>query len=119
MGALNTAFAFVVFALLELTLGRVAGYVVILLVAHVIGVLEAFVLYRRMVFHVTGNVLVDLARFETVYLGALAVNIVALPLLVEVAGFPVIGAQGVIVVVSAVISFLGHKHFSFRRGAEA
>lgn len=114
-GAFNTAFAFAVFAGLELTLSDAVPYLVVLLLAHVIGVLEAFVVYRRRVFKVTGNVLGDLARFESVYLAALAVNAALLPLLVEGAGLPVIGAQGVIVTVTSVMSFVGHDRFSFRR----
>lgn len=116
-GVFNTAFGFGLFAVLELTLGRIAPYLVVLLVAHVVAVLVAFVVYRRGVFKVEGNLLVDLLRFESVYLVALAVNLLLLPVLVEGAGLAVIPAQGLIVFVTAGISFFGHKHFSFRRGA--
>ena len=114
-GAFNTGFAFLLFAVLQVTLGRVVGYLVVLLVAHVLGVLEAFVVYRRTVFRVQGNVLQDLLRFESVYLVALAVNAAMLPLLVEIGGLPVLLAQAVIVVVTALLSFFGHRDFSFRR----
>ncbi len=115
VGALNTGVGAVAFISLQLTLGRVTHYLVVLLCAHVISVLIAFGLHRRLVFRVRGNVLVDLLRFETVYLGALAVNLAVLPLLVEVAGIPVIGSQLLIVFITSLISFFGHKHFSFRR----
>lgn len=117
IGAVNTGFGFAVFAGLQLLVGHAIGYLFVLLLAHVIGVLEAFALYRRAVFRVRGSILVDLARFESVYLVALAVNVVLLPLLVEVGGLPVLGAQALIVVVTALISFVGHKHFSFRRSS--
>jgi putative flippase GtrA len=78
-------------------------------------VLCAFVLHRRLVFRVTGNVLVDLVRFEMVYLGGLGINAILLPVLVEVAQLPVIMSQFLIVSVTALVSFFGHKHFSFRR----
>lgn len=116
-GAFNTAFAFGVFAALQLALGDAVHYLVVLLLAHVIGVLEAIVVYRRGVFQVRGNVLQDLVRFESVYLAALAVNAALLPLLVEVAGLPVIGSQLLVVVATSLVSFFGHKHFSFRRAA--
>lgn len=112
---LNTGFAFGVFALLQLAIGDAVGYLVILLLAHVLGVLEAFVVYRRGVFQVTGSLWADLARFESVYLVALAVNAVLLPLLVEVGGLPVIGSQAIVVVATSLVSFFGHKRFSFRR----
>ncbi len=83
--------------------------------AHVVSVLVAFVLYRFVVFRVRGHVLSDLWRFETVYLSALAVNFVLLPLLVEIASLPVLLAQALIVFVTSVMSWVGHKHYSFRR----
>ena len=117
VGAFNTAFAFAVFSALQLTLGRVVHYLVVLTVSHTIGVFEAFILYRRRVFKVEGNFLVDLLRFESVNIGTLITNAVLLPLLVEGASLPVIPAQAVVVGANAVISFFGHKHFSFRRRA--
>jgi putative flippase GtrA len=119
VGAFNTVFGALVFAGLELTLGRVAGYMIVLLIAHVIAVICAFFMHRRFVFRVQGNVLIDLMRFETVYLGALGINAVLLPLLVEVGGLPVIPSQFLIVGVTAVISFFGHRHFSFRRPGQS
>jgi putative flippase GtrA len=115
IGGVNTLIGYITFVGFELTVGPHAGYLVVLLLAHVTSVLCAFVLYRRLVFRVRGNVLRDLARFESVYLTALGVNIVLLPLFVEIGGLPVIAAQSVIVVLGAAISFFGHKHFSFRR----
>jgi putative flippase GtrA len=119
IGGINTVFAFLVFAVLQATLGRSVNYMIILLLAHVIGVLEAFVLYRLAVFRVKGNVMRDLARFESVYLFALGINAALLPLLVEVGHLAVILAQAVIVFFTSVVSYLGHKHFSFRRPREA
>jgi putative flippase GtrA len=80
-------------------------------------VLVAFVLYRYAVFRVRGHVLSDLWRFATVYLSSLAVNLVLLPVLVEFAHLPVLLAQALIVFVTAVMNWLGHKHFSFRRSS--
>lgn len=114
-GAFNTAFGFTAFTVLQLTIGDRVGYLVVLLLAHVIGVLEAFVVYRHGVFKVSGSVLLDLARFESVYLVALGINVVMLAGLVELVGLPVLLAQGCSLVVTAALSYVGHKHFSFRR----
>jgi len=95
------------------------GYLATLACAHVVSVLIAFVLYRVAVFRVRGHLLADLWRFETVYLGALAVNFMLLPLLVELAHLPVLLAQAVIMFLTAIISWLGHKNYSFRRGASS
>jgi putative flippase GtrA len=67
------------------------------------------------VFRVRGHLLKDLWRFETVYLTALGVNFVLLPLLVQLGHLPVLLAQALIMVVTSVMSWVGHKHYSFRR----
>ena len=119
VGAINTVIGFLFFAGFLVTVGqwwdKPWGYLAALACAHVFGVLFAFVLYRFVVFRVRGHVLADLWRFETVYLAALAVNFVLLPLLVEIAHLPVLLAQALIVFVTSVMSWVGHKHYSFRR----
>jgi putative flippase GtrA len=115
VGTVNTVVGFGWFALAELTIGRWLGYLVSLGIAHILSVLCAFVLYRNFVFRVRGHVMRDLARFELVYLVAISVNFVALPLLVELAGLPPLLAQALIVTVTTLISFFGHRYFSFRR----
>lgn len=122
VGGVNTVIGFGLFIVLDLTIGKVVdekvnlvvGSLVVLAIAHVIGVLIAFVLYRKFVFKVSGHVWSDLARFESVYLVSLAINAVALPILVQV-GLNRILAQGMIVVVTTVVSYVGHRYFSFRR----
>ena len=121
VGGLNTAIGFGWFVLFEFLVGRHLGqfgYLATLGLAHIASVLCAFVLYRRFVFRVRGHVLRDLGRFELLYLVSLGINYVCLPLLVQLAHFPPIAAQGVIVIVTTLISFFGHKNFSFRRPAE-
>jgi putative flippase GtrA len=115
VGAMNTIFGYLCFAAFLVTVGRRWHYLGALACAHVVSVLFAFVLYRFLVFRVRGHVLADLWRFETVYLAALAVNFVLLPLLVELVHLPVLVAQALIVLVTALMSWMGHKNYSFRR----
>ncbi len=115
VGAWNTVFGYGVFAALQLTLGDSVSYIFLLAIAQVIATLNAFVGYRLLVFKVQGSVLRDLARFSTVYLGAFAVNIAALLLLVEAFGLPVLLAQAGVVGATVVASFFVHRGFSFRR----
>jgi putative flippase GtrA len=125
VGGLNTLVGFGLFVGFDLTVGRyfdtvantVVGSLVTLVLAHILGVLFAFTLYRRFVFKVTGHVLRDLARFESVYLVALGINAVVLPLLVQL-GVNRILAQALITITTTVISYLGHRFFSFRRSPE-
>jgi putative flippase GtrA len=122
VGAFNTAFAFLLFAGLAATAGRalddaglpVLGSLVPLAGSYAVAVLVAFVLYRHLVFRVRGHVLRDLARFVSVYAVSITLNAVSLPLLVA-AGVPRLVAQAVIVVAITLISYVGHRWFSFRR----
>jgi len=114
IGAVNTGVGFLCFAGFLALLGQ-QRYMATLVCAHIVSVLIAFVLYRYVVFRVRGHLLRDLWRFETVYLVALAVNLVLLPLLVQLVHLPVLLAQALILVVTALICWVGHMHFSFRR----
>jgi putative flippase GtrA len=115
VGAFNTAFGFVLFALMLHLAGDRVHYLVVLVVAMIIAVLVAFAAYRIFVFKVRGDVLRDLGRFSLVYVGALAFNVIALPLLVEVVGLAILTAQAILVVSTVITSFLLHRSFSFRR----
>ena len=117
IGGFNTVFGYALFVLFQFLWGDTAGYLVSLYVSYVISILVAFVLHRRFTFQVRGtaNIWTDFVRFVGVYLVALAINTIALPLLVEVAGLDPLIAQAIVVVVTTVLSYVGHKFFSFRR----
>jgi len=115
VGGINTVVGFAWFIGFQLLLQDWLGYMVVLLCAHVASVLCAFVLYRRFVFRVRGHVIRDLGRFEVVNLAALGINAALLPLLVEVFGLQVLVSQFLIVGVTMLVSFFGHRGFSFRR----
>lgn len=114
IGGFNTAFGYTIFSLTYLLLHR-KHYLVALVVSHIVSVPVAFMLYRSFVFKVRGSVGRDLPRFWLVYLGPFILNLVVLPILVEKAGVSPIPAQAMILFVGTVGSYLGHKHFSFRR----
>ena len=73
-------------------------------------------MYKRQVFRVRGHVLRDLVRFESVYLTAVGINAVALPVLVEL-GVHRIPAQAIVLLPTMLLSYFGHRYFSFRRSA--
>ncbi|OBK43299.1 GtrA family protein [Mycobacterium kubicae] len=122
VGVINTFVGFAFFIIASNTAGHVtdqrfgklAGSLTTLAIAHVLGVLFAFVMHRYFVFRVRGHVVRDIVRFESVYLTGLLINAVTLPALVEV-GLHRIPAQALILAASTVLSYFGHKHFTFRR----
>ena len=115
VGSVNTVVGYGWFVAFELTIGRYWGYFASLAFAHVFSVLCAFVLYRRFVFKVRGHVWRDLGRFELVYLVSISINFALLPVLVEFAHLQPLVAQALIVFVTTLISYFGHRGFSFRR----
>jgi len=119
VGGINTVFGFGVFAGLQLSFGERVHYLAILVVAQVIAVLEAYVLQRWLVFRAHGRWWRDLVRFSSVYMVSLGVNLVALPLLVEILRVPVVPAQGLVMLGTALGTYAAHRTFTFRhsRGA--
>ena len=115
VGGINTVVGYALFALLQITIGDVIGYLGSLYLSYAISVTLAFVLHRRFTFRVTGTVVADFVRFVGVYVVSLGLNTIALPLLVEVAHLDPLVAQAICVVITTVISYVGHKWFSFRR----
>jgi putative flippase GtrA len=115
VGVVNTIVGYGLFAVFLLFF----PYLVSLYLSYAVAVSLAFVLHRRFTFRVRGNVLVDFVRFVGVYVVSLAVNTVVLPVLVELVGLHPLVAQGVALVITTLISYVGHKWFSFRRGASS
>jgi putative flippase GtrA len=115
VGAANAVIFIAVFSLGYLLLGPYVGYMACLVGAYAVAILCAFGLHRKFVFKVRGQVWTDLWRFTLVNLSSLAINSALLPLLVEVAGLPVVPAQVLATFVTIVLNYFGHLRFSFRR----
>jgi putative flippase GtrA len=94
----------------------VAGALVTIGISHVLSVLFAFMMHRRLVFRVRGHALRDLLRFESVYLTTFGINAVAFTALVEL-GLQRIPAQAIVFLPTLLPNYLGHRYFSFRRSA--
>ncbi|GAA4060559.1 hypothetical protein GCM10023065_08250 [Microbacterium laevaniformans] len=113
-GLTNTVVGYVLFAGVQYLLGRYVTYIGSLLIAHLLSSLIAFVLYRKYVFRASGGVVGQFARFQTVYIVPLCVNILLLPVLVQLFAVNVYLAQACSTVVIAIGSYFAHKYFSFR-----
>lgn len=90
-------------------------YVAALIVAYAAATLVAFGLHRNLVFRVRGHLFRDLWRFSLVNISALLINLALLPIAVSVIGLnPYIG-QIAVALITMVISYVGHRDFSFHR----
>jgi putative flippase GtrA len=83
--------------------------------AYALGAVVAFLANRHWTFGAThAHPAGQAARFVAVSLGALAVNVAVLALLVEGAGLPELPAQVLAVACATPCSFLGNRLWSFR-----
>ena len=114
IGGINTVTGYALFLGFEAILS--GNYLASIAASYAIATVIAFILHRRFTFAVTQRegVVIDFLRFESVYVVMLAVNAGLLLVLVGWWAWPSWLAQAVIVVITTVGSYLGHKMFSFR-----
>ena len=113
VGGWNTVFGYCVWAIMQYLLGDYLPYLVIMLLAWPIAVLNAYLCYRYIVFRSRGPVLRELPRFSLVYLVTLVVNLAVLPIALAVLPFNIYVIQALFTVVVVVCSYLAHKYYSF------
>jgi putative flippase GtrA len=114
VGGANTAFSTGLFIVLALAFPQAPSFV-LLTASWTVSLVAVFFVYRKLVFRVKGHVWLDLGRFALVNLTSLLINVSLLSLFADILGFPRIPTQLVITLLSVVISYFGHRHFSFRR----
>jgi putative flippase GtrA len=105
VGLLNTAFSYVVFAVLAVVSGWPA---VALAGATVSGVIFNFQTSRRLVFFSDGRIIPFVAVYSVVFI----FNWVSLRMLVS-CGLSLLAAQGILTLPIAAVSFLGQQMFVF------
>ena len=114
VGGWNTVFGYGAWALLQFVLGDHLHYLVVVLLAWPIAVLNAYLGYRFIVFRSRGPVLRELPRFSLVYVATLVVNLALLPVALHVLPFNIYVVQALFAAVVIVCSYLAHKYYSFR-----
>jgi putative flippase GtrA len=115
VGGWNTVFGYGVWAVLQYLLGSHVHYLVVIVMSWPLAVLNAYLGYRFVVFQSRGPLLTELPRFSLVYLASLLANLAMLPLALQVLPLNIYLIQALFTVAVVVVSYLGHKYFSFRR----
>jgi putative flippase GtrA len=116
VGGWNTLFGYGVWAVLQFLLGEHLHYLVVVLLAWPIAVLNAYVGYRYVVFRSHGSVLREFPRFSLVYLLTLVVNLSLLPVALSVLPFNIYIVQALLTTVVVASSYLSHRYYSFGAG---
>jgi putative flippase GtrA len=116
VGGWNTVFGYAVWALLQYLLGDHLHYLVVVLIAWPIAVLNAYLGYRYVVFRSRGPILKELPRFSLVYFVTLIVNLALLPVALNVLPFNIYVVQALLTAIVVVCSYLSHRYYSFGGG---
>ena len=88
-------------------------YLVILVLAWPLAVLNAYLCYRRFVFRSNGSMRRELPRFSLVYLATLIGSLVALPIMLKTLALNIYVTQAGYTLAVVVLSYLAHRFFSF------
>lgn len=118
VGGWNTLFGITFYALAIHFFWPRFHYLVIGVVCSVIGITNAFIGYKLFVFRTKGtawNILCEYARFYLVYFASGLIQMLPLWLFVDMFGIQPAWANVWVTLIATIISYLGHKFFTFRR----
>jgi putative flippase GtrA len=117
-GVWNTAFGLAAYLTCDAAASALGlHYLTALVPAHLLAVTNAYAVHGWFVFPDAPRTVGGYLRYQLVYVGFLLANLVVLPALVTGVKLDHRVAQVGWMVVSPVLSFLAHRHFSFRTGS--
>ncbi len=112
-GCWNTLFGILVYALLIKVLGE-NHYLLLAIVSNIISITNAYICYKLFVFKTKGNILKEYLKCYVVYGLSMLLGMLLLYLFVDVAGLKPIPANIISVLLLTIVSFIGHKYYSFK-----
>ena len=77
--------------------------------------LNGFLTFRYLVFAPVTHPVIEYLRYQAVYLPILALNLVVLPLALKYSDLNAYAIQALFAIFAVIASYLGNKHFTFRR----
>jgi putative flippase GtrA len=114
VGGWNTLFSILLFSGLFLIL---KNYKFSIIISHFISVFQSFIAFRYFVFHSSknGNFWHQYLKVNIIYLIYFALNFALLYVFVELLKIYPIASQIFITCILIIFSYLGNKHFTFKR----
>lgn len=112
VGILNTIVGFAAYAAFIHFMHD--NYLQALIFSHVVGVLHSYVWNNKWTFQQKGYDAKSAMKFISVYAVTFLVNLFLLTLLVDTIGMNKLIAQAMALFLTTVVSFFGHKFWSFR-----
>lgn len=118
IGGWNTVFGYLCFYFLYLLTADYLHYLIIAVIAHIVNVIQAYVMQRRMVFRSEARIAGEFLRFNASLVGTLLFNLLAMYLLVRVTALSPLVAQAIVILASLVLTYVLHSRISFARRPE-
>lgn len=115
IGAVNTGFGYASFTVYYILLERWLNYLLVAVLAHMTAVCFAFYLHRRIVFRSESPWWPEFVRYNLSLLGVLLAGLAGLAILVSGIGLHPLLGQAIVTLFSVVISYMAHRHFSFKK----
>lgn len=119
VGGINTAIGYGVGVGSYKLLSPILHIVAIGVLSNIIAITVSFLTYKLFVFKTKGNWLPEYFRAWLVYGGMAAVGVALLWAFVDGMRMPIWLAQGLVILLTVVISYLGHARYTFRRKTSA
>lgn len=113
-GGWNTIFGYAVGVGFYLLFSNSFHIVVIAVMANVLAITMSFLTYKLFVFRTHGQWMHEYLRTYVVYGGMALISVFILWLLIDGLEMTIWVAQGVTMISTVILSYLGHKHFTFR-----
>lgn len=114
VGGVNTLIGYSLGVGLYLALSPTLHILLIGALSNVLAITVSFTTYKLFVFQTRGHWLQEYLRSYVVYSGMAIVGIILLWILVDGLHLPIWLAQGVAILITVVISYMGHARFTFR-----
>jgi len=118
-GGWNTAFSYGVLVVLDALLHQRLHYAIIMFVAWVIGVTQNLFTFKLFVFKTKGHWMKEYLRSYVVYSGSFVLNLAIVAVIITFWHPRLYIAQLPALVIVTIISYVGHKYFTYRTSGES
>ena len=116
-GGWNTVFGVGLYTAVYELWGTPGNYLFWAVLVNILAITNAFLCYKFFVFRTKGNFLREYLKCYLVYGAGALLGLAGLFLLVSIAGMNPVLANILITGITVILSYFGHKYFSFRRSS--
>lgn len=118
-GVVNTAFGYGAFALLYFLLSTRFHYTIIILFSVFTNITFSFLTHKFYAFRARGSWIREYLRYYVVYSVPILFSFAGFSFCIEILHMNAYVTQAVLTAISTVMSYIGHKNFSFRKQGPA